>query len=213
MENAEGGERGSARWVSRESADPVGSRDDDGGLRARSTMTGSSKMTGRKAGSDFKGREETCIGFGLETSKSSPCLMLAGGDGGGGPAGFTKGEKGCGCVLPWTPRSLDTTCMTVVLLTACKTELAGTGFESRPRVSPVILTRWSSWVWAICLLNVCRGVADSESLASTVCVEVGLEVGVSKEVGVLGVRGDILAVKKDVPDVEAILCLCDPGLS
>lgn len=103
--------------------------------------------------------------------------------------------------------------MTVALLTACKTELVGTGFESRPRVSPVILRRWSSWDWVVCLTNICRGVADSESAASAVWVEDGLEVGVSKEAGVFGVRGDIRAVKKDVPDVEAILCLCDPELS
>lgn len=104
--------------------------------------------------------------------------------------------------------------MKVALLTACKTELVGTGLESGPRVSPVILRRWSSWDWVVCLANICRGVADSElSPASAVWVEDGLEVGVSKEAGVFGVRGDIRAVKNDVPDVEATLCLCDPELS
>lgn len=121
--NAEGGERGIARGVSRESTDPVRSREvDEGGLRARSTARGSSKTRGRGVGSGLRGPWSIASG-------SSPCLMLAGGDGGGGPTGVSEGRNACGSVFPWRATSVDTTCMTVVLL---KTE---TVFESRPRVS------------------------------------------------------------------------------
>lgn len=79
--------------------------------------------------------------------------------------------------------------MTVVLFTAWIT------FELRLRVSPVILTRCSS-----CFPNACLGVVVVES-DSAVCV--------SNEAGVFGVSGDALAVKNDVPVVDAMLNLCD----
>lgn len=81
LEKAEGGERGRGRGVSTE-----------GGLRAGSI-----------------GREETvCMGS-RARSASSPCLMLAGGEGGGGPTGFTGGRK------ETLGTSVDTTCMSAVL--------------------------------------------------------------------------------------------------
>jgi hypothetical protein len=138
--NTEGGERGSDRCVSRESTDGVRSR---GGLRAASKTTGRGPSRARSA--------------------SSPSLMLAGGDGGGGPTG-SKGCCGCMATSP------ETTCMTVVLW---KSELAESEFESRPRAS-------------ICT---CLGVVAAES-------------------GV-GVEGDALAVKNEVPVVDATLSLCD----
>ena len=92
LENAEGGERESVR----ESTDGVRSR---GGLRARSTATGSN-TTGRGG-----------LRPSRATSNSSPSLMLAGGDGGGGPTG----SKGWVCGVGCTATSLEMTCMTVVL--------------------------------------------------------------------------------------------------
>lgn len=66
---AEGGERGMARGVSRESTEPVRPREDwECGLRARSMATGSSNMTGRgEVGSCLSGR-----GACTDTSASSP---------------------------------------------------------------------------------------------------------------------------------------------
>jgi hypothetical protein len=105
FEKAEGGERGSACCASGELADPVQSR-----WFACARSITPSKVTRRAMGSDLDSFIGTCIG----SEPPSPCLILAGGEGGGGPTGYEVGAKMFRFGSLLTPMSLETTCITVL---------------------------------------------------------------------------------------------------